>query len=267
MGADRVGRAGAVFRCAALASVLVAVSASVPLPPPAVAAETVTFVARIDGRPVSQASESRPVALHPTRPLLIDLQVTNSGPQPVQIRTVRLAGSVVGLPFFGYQTTVGINLGPGTTVTRQYSLDIVGLAGQATGLIPSSLSLLDQDHKEIASDNLIVDVRGSMRSVYGLFGLVIALLTALSFGGAALALARNRLPDNRWQRGMRFLVPGIGLGLSLVFAFSTLRIFVPRAGRWAPMLLISAGALFALGYFSPTPDDREPELEDVASAT
>lgn len=95
--------------------------------------------------------------------------------------------------------------------------------------------------------------------MYGVFGVATAVLTAASLTGAFLALARHRLPANRWRRAQRFLPGGIGLGLTFVFIFSVLRLLAPEASRWVPILLLLSAALFAIGYFTPTPDpDRGP---------
>jgi hypothetical protein len=229
----------------------------------AVAQAPVAFTARIDGRPVAEATERQPLRLSPKRPLVLELVITNRTSQPLQIRTVRLTGRVVGLTFFGYETTVGINVGAGATVTRQFSLDLAGLRGQATGLLPASVSLLDPRRDRIAGTSFVADVRGSLLSVYGVFGLALTVATALSIGGAVLALSRNQLPLNRLRRGLRFLPGGVGIGLSVVFTLSALRVFVARGSRWVPIVAVAAAILFAVGYLTPA---DEEEQADVAGA-
>lgn len=239
---------------AAVLAVL-AMATTMAWPSPASAETAVLLSARIDGRPLGEATERNPLRLSPKRPLILQLSVTNRSDRPIQVRTIRLEGKVIGLTFFGYETTVGINVPAGATTNRQFSLDLGGLSGQATGLIPGSLSLLDLQRRRIASQSLVVDVRGSLTSVYGLFGLAMALATALSLIGAIKALSRNQLPPNRWRRGLRFLPGGIGIGLTVVFTLSALRVFVARPGRWVPIVVVAAGILFAVGYFTPDPDD------------
>lgn len=226
---------------------------------PAGALDTVTVEAAIDGRPVSRSSEREPVRLRPRQPASLELRVTNTGPAPLQVRTVRLQGEVMGLTFFAYDTSVSFTVAPGTTEDRRFALDLIGLKGQATGLIRGSVALLDGTRRTIASEPMVVDVRGSLSSVYGMFGLAVIALTALSLGGALLALARHQLPENRWRRGLRFLTPGVGLGLFAVFTLSALRVLVPRPGVWIPILLVAGGGAFAAGYITPTPDDEEDE--------
>ena len=234
---------------------------AIAAPPPAGAAGPVRMAAWIDDRPVSEATERRPIRLSPKRPAVVRLEVSNAGSAPVEVRAIRLRGEVMALTFFAYDTSVGVVVAPGTTETRTFEIDLVGLGGQATGLIQGSVSVLDARRHTLASERVMVDVRGSVASVYGLFGLALVLLTAISLGGALIALATHRLPDNRWRRGLRFLTPGIGIGLAIVFTLSALRVFVPRPGRWIPILVISAGVLFALGYLTPSPDEDDAELD------
>ena len=57
----------------------------------------------------------------------------------VHVATVRLAGEVIGLTFFAFDNTVAFVVPPHTTVTNRYSIPLVGLNGQATGLIEGSV--------------------------------------------------------------------------------------------------------------------------------
>ena len=179
---------------------------------PGGALDSVTIDAVIDGRPIGDSTEREPVRLRPQEPASLDLRVTNAGTAPVQVRTVRLQGEVMGLTFFAYDTSVSFTVAPGTTEDRSFALDLVGLKGQATGLIRGSVAVLDGTRRTLTSERMVVDVRGSLWSVYGMFGLAVIVLTVLSLGGALLALARHQLPENRWRRGLRFLTPGLGLG-------------------------------------------------------
>ena len=230
--------------------------------PPAAADEGVRIAATIDGRPARTAGERDPVKLRPKEVATLEVRVTNERTTQVEIRTVRLQGEVMALTFFAYDTSVNFTVAPGATETRTFELDLVGLGGQATGLIQGSVAVLDAERDMLASERLVVDVRGSLVSVYGLFGLALIVLTAVSLGGALLALARHRLPVNRWRRAVRFLTPGLGLGLLVVFTLSALRIFVPRPRLWIPILLVSGAAFFVLGYLTPAPDDDD-EGEDT----
>ena len=70
-------------------------------------------------------------------------------------------------------------------------------------------------------------------------------------------MARHTLPQNRWLRGVRFLIPGFGVGLVLTFTLSVFNIFTPGTGRWLPLLILTSATGFALGYLTPAPVEEE----------
>lgn len=225
---------------------------------PAQALDPVKVVATINGQPLAGSSGNRPVKLVPSRLADIDLRLVNAGSSPIVVRSVQLRGKVVGLTFFSYATSVSLPLSAGASDDLRFSLDLRDLGGDATGLIPGSLRLLDAQGHVLGSQSMVTDVRGSVRSVYGLFGISLLVLTCLSLGGAVVALARNRLSFNRWLRATRFLSSGIGVGLVLVFTLSAARVFVPSGGAWV-VVPLCAGVLFGVGYLTPTPDDDDIE--------
>jgi hypothetical protein len=229
---------------------------------PALSTPAARVTATVDGKPFGASTESRPIRLSPRRQATLAVEVVNDTSKPLDVRIVRLEGKVVGLTFFAYDTAVGLRVAPGETGTRRFLLDLGGLDGQATGLIPGAVKLLDGDRHVVAQQGGVVDVRGSLRSVYGVFGLGVAFLTALSFLGALVGLARHRLAPNRWRRALRFLTPGLGLGLLLNFTLSATRVFVPTPGRWLTIVVVSAAVLFGLGYLTPSPDTGEDDEED-----
>jgi hypothetical protein len=116
----------------------------------------------------------------------------------------------------------------------------------------------------VASVSTVTDVRGSLMSVYGLFGIALVVLTALALVDSAFAIARRRLSANRGKRGLRLLAPGLGIGLILAFSASVARLWVPNTGQWLIIAAITAAAFFTLGYLSPTtePADDEPLADD-----
>jgi hypothetical protein len=246
----------------ALGSVLAGTSLAAPTP--AAAAPSVRLTATVASTPAAEATERRPVALDPAEALQLEVRIDNDTDHDLSVRSIRVDGRVMGLTFFSYDTRVGIDVPAHGSATRRYPLDLVGLRGQATGLIPARVVALDSDHRAVASQDLVVDVRGSARSVYGAFGLAVAAFTAVSLAGALLALARHRLSPNRWRRAVRFTWPGIGIGLLLVFTLSAFRVFVPLPHRWVPIVAVSVASLFVLGYLTPTPDDGEqPEETEI----
>ena len=221
------------------------------------AANTVTAAFTVNGKSVAHSSGSNPVKLNPGAPALVGVTVTNDGSSPITVNSVALSGQALDITFFDFETETGLQVAPGATVTQQYTLDLAPLNGQGDGLIPASLHLLDPNRHVLASQSFTADVRGRTTSLFGLFAIEITVFTGLLFAGAILALARGKLHENRFRRGLRFMWPGVGLGLVIVFAFAILRIFVPSPGHWLPIVLICAAAGFAVGYVTPNPANDE----------
>lgn len=229
---------------------------------PADAAEhEIRMTATIDGRDLAKVDANRPLRLAPNQPLLVKISVRNLGSQERFIRSVRLSAKVIGLTFVSYDTRVDLQVGAGQTGERVFSLDVADLSGQATGLLPGRLQLLDQKRDVLAVQRFSVDVRGSLRSIYGLFGLLIAAITVVMLVTVLIRLVGQRLPPNRWRRAMRFAVPGIGIGLTLTFTLSALRLLTPSARLWLPLVIAFFAALFVIGYLTPAPLTPE-ELEE-----
>jgi hypothetical protein len=254
-------------RLAAVAVVLVAV-VGLSSALPAGAATALRLDARIDGRSVEHSSAAHPIRLSPNRPANVDLQVTDTGTTTVRLSSVNLNGVVVGLTFFSYQTSVNLTLQPGQSTHLRYALDLTGLDGQATGLIPATISVVDAQRHTVASQSFVSDVRGSLNSVYGLFGLALLLLTIAAIAGVVWAIATHRMPRNRWRRALRMLTVGLGLGLVLVFTLSAFRVWVPTNGKWFLTVLIFAVVFFVIGYLTPTPssDEDEDEIDEAEFA-
>ena len=127
---------------------------------PAGAATGVTLTGRINGQSLATSSQSNPVRLYPLRPATIAVTIQNNSSATIHVATVRLAGVVIGLTFFAFDNSVAFAVPPHTTVTNRYSIPLVGLNGQATGLIQGSLSVLDPGQQVVASQGMVVDVRG-----------------------------------------------------------------------------------------------------------
>jgi hypothetical protein len=261
-------RGGALVGAAVAALCLVVLVTS----PAAAAGGDVVLDTTVNGARLSSASSSHPVRLDPAGPATISLRVTNGGRSTIAVRSLSFAGEVIGLTFFAYQTSVLLSVPPGQTGTLQFPLDLSGLDGQATGLMPASMTVYDRSHNRLASEATVVDVRGSIRSVYGLFGLGIAILTAFILVSLLTALARQRLPDNRWRRALRFVPLGAGVALVAAFTLSVARLFVPTVAHVLPVLAVAVAVTFGIGYLTPAPGGGtpeapvEPDEEDEAEA-
>lgn len=220
-------------------------------------ASEISLDASIDGRSIANATDGSPIELDPSRSVELTVRVRNDDVAPAEIRYVRLEGRVIGLTFFSYTTQVGFAVEAGASDDRTYELDLVGLEGQATGKIPASIQVLDADREVIASERFVADVQGSLRSVYGVFGLLLLALTAVFLVRALLDLARGRLPSNRWARAARFAVPGVGIGLVIVFTLSAFHVVAPSGARWWILIAVCGAVFFFLGYVTPSTDTED----------
>jgi len=250
-----LGRLLAVLLVAAFV-VLPALPASAEEPP------GLEWSISIDGRNLETVTRTDPLQLGSSDSARVQLDLTNGGAEELKIRSVRIEGQVIGMTFFSYTTRLDIVVPAGQQTQRRFDIDISDLSRQATGLLPTSAVLIGPDRKTVAEKSFPVDVRGSAVSIYGAFGLAMAGITAVVLAGLLLAIRRRQLPTNRWQRGLRFLPSGLGIGVVLTFTLSALRLLVPNAWWWLPILLLFGGGAFLLGYFLPLGSGDEQPSED-----
>jgi len=212
---------------------------------------------------VASTNLGAPLRLVPGEVVDVELRVANNGNHAAHIRRADLSGRVLGLVFFSYLVPLDVSVAPGATETVRYRLELIGLDGQANGLMGGDVAVMGDNGDRIAWTPMITDVRGSLLSVYGLFGIALLVLTVLASVDAALAIRRHRLSGNRWLRGVRLLTPGVGVGLVLLFTATVLRLWVPRTPVWLVIAAGTAAAFFALGYFTPTPDSQHDDSADA----
>ncbi len=217
----------------------------------------VSFAATVNGQPVVTSSDAHPAQLYPARFAEVQITLSNNSTSTVSVSSVRIDGQVVALPLFSYDTAVELVVPPGATKSLSFPISMSGVGSQATGLIVGTISLLGSNGATIASQPLVTNVHGSLDSIYGLFGLAVLVLTASSLGLALLAMARHTLPQNRWLRGVRFLIPGFGIGLILTFTLAAFGIFTAGPGHWLPLLIVTSAVGFAVGYLTPAPNEEE----------
>ena len=221
------------------------------------AAGAVSLSATVNGQPAATSSDARPAQLNPVKQAEVVIKVTNEGDQTINVSTVRFQGDVLSLPLFSYDTAVSLSVPPGRTKSLTFPLVLTGIGNQATGLVGASITILGPSGATLASQSLVTIIHGSVRSIYGLFGLVVLLLTISSLALALLALARHTLSPNRWARAVRFFIPGFGVGLILTFTMSVFRVFVPTQGHWVPLLVVPSIVGLALGFLTPAPNEEE----------
>jgi len=217
----------------------------------------VVFSAVVNGQPAAQSSDAHPAQLYPTRSADVRITASNHSGSTLHIATVRFEGQVLDLPLFSYDTAVDLVVPPGGTKSLTFPLVLTGVGSQATGLLVASVTLLGPNGASIASQSLVTNVHGSLSSLYGIFGLVVLVLTVSSLALAFLAMARHTLPQNRWLRGLRFLAPGFGIGLVLTFTLSAFHVFTPGPGHWLPLLIVPSATGLALGFLTPAPEEEE----------
>jgi hypothetical protein len=219
--------------------------------------------ATVGGQDVASTNWGAPLRLVPGEFVDVELRVANNGNHAVHIRRADLSGRVLGLVFFSYLVPLDVSVAPGATETMHYRLELIGIDDQAIGLMRGDVAVVGDNGDRIAWIPMITDVRGSLLSVYGLFGIGLLVLTVLASVDAGLAIRRHRLSGNRLLRGLRLLTPGVGVGLVLLFTATVLRLWVPRTPVWLVIAAGTAAAFFALGYFTPTPDGQHDADADA----
>lgn len=234
---------------------------------PASSREAVRFAATVNGRDVRSIDANRPLQLRSDQLLEVTMVVTNDGDRDIDVRSVRLESRVVGLTFFSYESRLDLTVARGSTEQRRFPLETLGLSDQATGLLPARISLLDRDRDVVASLRFPTEVDGSLLSVYGVFGILVLAITGVLLAAIMVRLAAHRLSPNRWSRGVRFGTAGVAIGLALTFSLSALGVLLPEASRWLPLVLISGGVMFAVGYLTPSSYWSDSDEDDDMDET
>jgi hypothetical protein len=211
----------------------------------------ITVEATVNDRPVDGATANDPIRLVPDEPTTIGLTVSNDGDDELQVERVRLAGTSLGLTLIAYDIPVPLRVPPGEDRDIDIPLVLFDLERQATGLVPGTVSIYDDSGTIVADQTFTLDVRGSATSVVGLFGVVILIATVLSVVTISRHIATRTLPANRFKRGIRFGLTGVGIGLTFVIALAAFRVVAPEGAIWGPFALIPGIAGFLLGFISP----------------
>ena len=246
--------------------ILVAALLVLHAPPAAADPPGLEWSISIDDRDLASVSRNDPLVLGTSDSARVRLDLDNRGPSELLVRSIRIEGRVIGMAFFSYTTRLDIVLPPGERTERRFDVDLSDLSGQATGLLPTSVIMISPDRDTLAKRDFAVDVKGSVASVYGAFGLIMAGITAVVLAGLLLSIWRRQLPVNRWQRAARFLPAGLGIGLVVTFTLSATRLLVPSALWWLPLLLLCGGGAFLVGYLLPVGADDPPAPSESDTA-
>jgi hypothetical protein len=249
---------------AALVLALGLISISAPGVASAGSTGDVQVEATVNGRPVEGATSNDPVRLVPDEPTTIGLTVTNDGDDELRVERVRLAGTSLGLTLIAYDIPVPLVVPRGEDRDIDIPLVLFDLERQATGLVPGTVSIYDDSGDVVADQKFTLDVRGSVTSVVGLFGMIILIATVLSLLTISRHIATRTLPANRLKRGIRFGLTGVGIGLTFVISLSVLRVVAPEGAIWGPFAVIPGIAGFLLGFISPGVLSIEQDEIDAA---
>lgn len=243
---------------------VVASIASVALAGPAWAGPPLDLDATLDGRAVADAGANDPIELGESDQVDVTLVVTNRSSAPVEVRSVKLGATALGVTFVSYDTVVELDVPAGESREIAFTLPIYDIGDQAMGLVPGALVAYDGRGQVVGEQRFTLDVAGSSSSLYGRFGLLLVGFTVATVGLNLWLAARRRLPTNRLMRGLRFAIAGVGLGLTLCFVLSALRVLAPYPEVWPPLVIVPGLGFFLLGLLSPGRLRIEEDEIDVA---
>jgi hypothetical protein len=216
--------------------------------------EVAAWTVKIDGQDVSRYNTDRPLNLSPGRPADVLVRLSNaSGQRTRSVRSVRLESRILRLTFVSYETEVDLKAPPGGSDTRHYRISLLRIGRQATGLLPARVVLLDADGRTLQSRSLAIRVHGSVWSTYGMCGLAVAAISFVLLAAAVLALFRGRQHRSRVGRGLALAVPGIGIGVVLLFGLSAAGLVVPYAVEWTVVMVAGGVVGFLVGCSTPAP--------------
>ena len=210
--------------------------------------DTLTVEATIDGTDLAGATSRSPLPLDPTEESTLTLALSNPSNADLVVERVRLEGEMLGLNFLTYDVRVRAAVAAGSTTTLDVPLEFFDLERQASGYLRAHVRTYDSDKERLSSNEFAVDIAGSPWSTMNLFAYALFFITVAGTVKNVRDMRKGRLPANRFHRGIRFAVPGLGLGLLLSVAFSVLRIMpLPTAG-WLSLTVLPVLGAFALGY-------------------
>ncbi len=227
---------------------------------------TVTIEGVVDARPVQGAGSNNAVEIFPQRVVAVELAVTNETDENISVRRARLFGRAFGVTFVAYDALLTASIPPGESRTLEIPVEFIDLERQATGLLPGGFALYGDDRQLLGEEEFVLDVRGSVTSALGLFGLVVTAATVVGLIGIVIAVKRGTLGASRARRAWRFALVGLGAGLSAVVGLAVFRVLAPSGTVWVPVTLVPMLFGAILGFLSPGPLalDDEADHDDEA---
>lgn len=233
-------------------------------PLPAAAAPSLDVEASIDGQAVGASGANDPIHLGAKPEVELVVAFTNRSSQPARVESVKLGATALGVTFVAYDTVVSMVVPGGERREVTFKLPIANIGEQAEGLVPGAVVAYDGRGNVLGQQRFTMDVEGSTRSLYSTFGLMLLAFTIATIGLNLWLAARRRLPPNRLMRGVRFAITGVGLGLTLCFVLSALRVVAPYPEVWPTLVAVPAIGFFLLGLLSPGRLRIEEDEIDVA---
>jgi hypothetical protein len=189
-------------------------------------------------------------AFVPREDSAVFLSVRNGGQDAVHAKALRLTGDVLGVGLFTHETRLTVSAGPGEQVSQSFSADLDALGAHATGLVDVEFQLVGVDGRALASEESLVELRGSPVSPHALAGLAVLVLTVLSWLATALTRLRTGPRHRSWRDAAAFLPAGVATGLLVVITLPVLGLLVPASP--APLFLGTVVASAALGLATRT---------------
>jgi len=225
--------------------------------------DQIEFDAFLDQNDVAASSPSDPIKLTGEDAAELQLSIRNVSANEVTVNYVRFEGEVLDMIFLTYDTAVSLTIAPGqSTDLPPILLDFYDLGGQASGYLRGHVSLYDSDRELLGSQQAFLDASGEGFSTLSLFNLLLLLATIAGAGWNLLRLSQRKLPSNRMVRALRFLAVGVGAGLTLAVAFSTLRIWPLGTLMWVLFTAVGAVIGYFVGFILPGADDDIVDLLD-----
>jgi hypothetical protein len=213
---------------------------------------TLTVVsAAIGGRSLTEPTRDNPVVINPNNKAELSMTVRNDGTERVEVRYLRLTGSLLGVHFVRYQASANVVVPPGSTRTIAALGDFFDVDGVASGYMNATMQAVDEHRDVLATQPFVADVQGKVASSEGLLLLQAIVFSLVGIIEIVTGLARRRLPRNRFVRALLFGLTAASVVVTIVVGAAMSRVALWGASTWVPVLLIATGVGFVLGYLSP----------------